>query len=176
MIGLFLNLLDTQSEKDKFTALYEKYKNLLYYIAFSKVHNNEVAEECVQETFFYVAKHFDKIGEIDSGKTKGYLAAVVTGFAIDYYNKENKVDISSSDDDKSDDLSYFENFDALELTHAFDSVLNEEEKIYIYLKYIYGYKSLEIAKMYGISDALVRKKLERAKNKLKKYYKEENYD
>ena len=94
----------------------------------------------------------------------------------DYYNKENKVDISSSDDDKSDDLSYFENFDALELTHAFDSVLNEEEKIYIYLKYIYGYKSLEIAKMYGISDALVRKKLERAKNKLKKYYKEENYD
>lgn len=169
-------MLDTQSERDKFTALYEKYKNLLYYIAFSKVHNNEVAEECVQETFFYVAKHFDKIGEVDSSKTKGYLAAVVTGFAIDYYNKENKVDISSSDDDKSDDLSYFENFDALELTHAFDSVLNEEEKIYIYLKYIYGYKSLEIAKMYGISDALVRKKLERAKNKLKKYYEEENYD
>ena len=88
MIGLFLNLLDTQSEKDKFTALYEKYKNLLYYIAFSKVHNNEVAEECVQETFFYVAKHFDKIGKVDSSKTKGYLAAVVTGFAIDYYNKE----------------------------------------------------------------------------------------
>lgn len=30
MIGLFLNLLDTQNEKDKFIKLYDKYKNMLY--------------------------------------------------------------------------------------------------------------------------------------------------
>lgn len=34
MIGLFLNLLDTQNEKDKFIKLYDKYKNMLYWISY----------------------------------------------------------------------------------------------------------------------------------------------
>lgn len=71
-------------------------------------------------------------------------------------------------------LSYFENYDTVEIFSAFDKVLGEEEKNYLYLKYIYGYKSSEIAEMYGISDTLVRKKIERSKAKLKKYYEEEN--
>lgn len=36
MIGLFLNLLDTQSEKDKFIKLYDKYKNMHYWISYGK--------------------------------------------------------------------------------------------------------------------------------------------
>mgnify|MGYP000062022413 FL=1 len=36
MIGLFLNLLDTQNEKDKFIKLYDKYKNMLYWISYGK--------------------------------------------------------------------------------------------------------------------------------------------
>ena len=32
MIGIFLNLLDTQSEKEKFIELYDTYKDLLYWI------------------------------------------------------------------------------------------------------------------------------------------------
>ena len=74
MIGLFLNLLDTQSEKDKFIKLYDKYKNMLYWISYGKTQSCQDAEECVQETFFYVAKHFEKIGDVNSSQTKGYLA------------------------------------------------------------------------------------------------------
>ena len=70
MIGLFLNLLDTQTEKDRFTELYDTYKDLLYWIALKRTNNIEDAEECVQETFFYVAKHFEKIGEVKSKRTK----------------------------------------------------------------------------------------------------------
>ena len=50
MIGLFLNLLDTQSEKDKFIKLYDKYKNMLYWISYGKTQSCQDAEECVQET------------------------------------------------------------------------------------------------------------------------------
>lgn len=45
MIGLFLNLLDTQSEKDKFANLYDKYKNLLYWISYGKTKSSQDAEE-----------------------------------------------------------------------------------------------------------------------------------
>lgn len=133
MIGLFLNLLDTQNEKDKFIKLYDKYKNMLYWISYGKTQSCQDAEECVQETFFYVAKHFEKIGDVNSSQTKGYLATIVTGFSIDVYNKSKKygrIDIENNN----------------------------------------------IAEIYNVTDISVRKKLERAKAKLKKYFEEETND
>ncbi len=169
----FLDLLDTQEEKDKFTKLYNFYKDLLYWIALKKTGNIENAEECVQDTFFYVAKHFNKIGCVESKSTKCYLSTIVTGFAIDIYNNSKKLDIISSDDknDESksniDELKYFEDFDKIELLTVFDKVLDGESKIYFYLKYIYGYKSSEIADLYKVKDSYIRKKLQYAKEKLK---------
>lgn len=130
MIGLFLNLLDTQSEKDKFIKLYDKYKNMLYWISYGKTQSCQDAEECVQETFFYVAKHFEKIGDVNSSKTKGYLATIVTGFSIDVYNKSKKygfIDIENNNG--AENLSYFDNIETVELSSAIESVLSEEEKI-----------------------------------------------
>ena len=49
----FLNLIDSAEGKKEFIILYNRYKDLLYWLAFSKVNNNEDAEECVQETFLY---------------------------------------------------------------------------------------------------------------------------
>jgi RNA polymerase sigma-70 factor (ECF subfamily) len=173
----FLDLLDTEEEKYKFTDLYNLYKDLLYWIALKKVGNIEDAEECVQETFFYIAKHFDKIGKIDSKSTKCYLSTIVAGFAIDKYNNYNKYDTISNDDiqDNSndfDELKYFENFDKIELLSVFDKALDDESKVYFYLKYIYGYKSNEIANLYNVKDSYIRKKLQYAKEKLRKYLEE----
>ena len=140
---------------------------MLYWISYGKTQSCQDAEECVQETFFYVAKHFEKIGDVNSSQTKGYLATIVTGFSIDVYNKSKKygfIDIENN------------NMETVELSSAIESVLSEEEKIYIYLKYVYGYKSAEIAEIYNVTDISVRKKLERAKAKLKKYFEEETND
>lgn len=169
MIMMFLNLLDTQEEKDSFLELYDTYKDLLYWIALKKTNSIEDAEECVQETFFYVAKHFDKIGEIKSKRTKCYLSTIVTGFAIDIYNDFQKSELISNDDNELRDIEYFENFEKVELTAVFDDILDEESKIFFYLKYIYNYKSSEIAEIYNVKDSLVRKKLQYAREKLKQY-------
>lgn len=169
MIMMFLNLLDTQEEKDSFLELYDTYKDLLYWIALKKTNSIEDAEECVQETFFYVAKHFDKIGEIKSKRTKCYLSTIVTGFAIDIYNDFQKSELISNDDNELRDIEYFENFEKVELTAAFDDILDEESKIFFFLKYIYNYKSSEIAEIYNVKDSLVRKKLQYAREKLKQY-------
>ena len=170
---MFLSVLETQTEKDKFTELYDTYKDLLYWIALKKTNNIEDAEECVQETFFYIAKHFEKIGEVDSKSTKCYLSTIVTGFTIDIYNDSQKSNVILMNDD-SNDVEYFENFEKVELLSAFDEVLDEESKIYFYLKYIYRYKSSEIAEMYEVKDSYIRKKLQYAKEKLKKYLEERN--
>lgn len=172
MISVFLSLIDSESEKEKFTELYNTYKDLLYWIALRKTNSVEDSEECVQETFFYVAKHFEKISDVKSKRTKGYLSAIVTGFAIDIYNNSKKVNTVSLDDEDSSDIQYYENFEKTELLTAFDNILDEESKIYFYLKYIYKYKSSEIAEIYKVKDSYVRKRLQYAKEKLRKYLEE----
>lgn len=168
----FLNLLDTQAEKEEFIKLYDKYKNLLYWIAFQKTNNIETAEECVQETFFYVSKHFDRIDDVESKRTKCYLSVIVNGFAVDVYNKSLKSDVASKDFENTSS-EYYDNLSTIELQSVFDKVLDDESKIFLYLKYIYHYKSKEIADMYGVKDTYVRKKIQSAKNKLKKYFEKE---
>lgn len=176
----FLDLLDTAEEKTKFEELYNSYKDLLYWIAFQKVKIVEDAEECVQETFFYVAKNFNKIDIVESRRTKSYLATIVTGFAIDIYNKSIKIDFASNDDavelynNEADELKYYESYGKVELLSVFDKALDEEDRVFFYLKYIYGYKSSEIAEMYHIKDSYVRKRLQYSKEKLRKHLNERN--
>ncbi len=172
MISVFLSLIDSESDKEKFTELYNTYKDLLYWIALRKTNSVEDSEECVQETFFYVAKHFEKISDVKSKRTKGYLSAIVTGLAIDIYNNSKKANTVSLDDEDSADIQYYEDFEKTELLTAFDNVLDEESKIYFYLKYIYKYKSSEIAQIYKVKDSYVRKKLQYAKEKLRKHLEE----
>lgn len=168
MIEVFLNTLDEQSDKDRFTELYNTYKDLLYWIALKKTNSREDAEECVQETFLYVANNFEKVGEIKSKKTKCYLSTIVTGFAIDVYRNSLKLNVVSNDDSNSlDDVGYFENFDKVELLSVFEKSLDQESKIFFYLKYIYGYKSSEIAEIYKVNAPYVRKKLQLSREKLK---------
>ncbi len=173
MIGLFLNLLDTQTEKEKFIELYNEYKDLLYWIALKRTNCNEDAEECVQETFFYIAMHFEKINDVNSKQTKIYLSTIVAGFAIDIYNHSNKTDIIEIDNEnETTDLKYFENFQKIELLSVLNKALDEESRVFFYLKYLYNYKSKEIAEVYKVKDSYVRKKLEYARRKLRKQLEE----
>ncbi len=170
---LFLDLLDTDDEKEKFEKLFNKYSNLLFQIAMKKVNNIEDAEDCVQETFLYVAKNFYKIGNIESKKTKNYLATVVSGYAINKYRRSKKIDYVPEEElDKIkylEDISYLKVYESVELALLINK-LDDEMKIYIFLKYVYGYTSKEIAEMYGIKDYYVRRKIIAAKNQLKKMY------
>ncbi|MGN1316451.1 MAG: RNA polymerase sigma factor [Acutalibacteraceae bacterium] len=172
MIAVFLSLLDTETEKEKFKELYDTYKDLLYWIAFKRTNNAQDSEECVQETFLYIAKNFKKVGEVGSKRTKGYLSTVVTGFAIDVYNKSKEMINLSVFDENVEDIACFENYDKSELLSVFDEILDEESRIFLYLKYVYSYKSSEIAEIYNVSDTYVRKKLQYAKEKLRNYFEE----
>ncbi|MDE5973167.1 MAG: hypothetical protein K2G73_00695, partial [Eubacterium sp.] len=106
----FLDLLDTDEEKSKFKQLYYKYIDLLMWIAMGKLKNNHLAEEAVQDAFFYIAKNFDKVGEVESKVTKGYLSTIIHGFAINKFNKEKKVIYLSSEYEEFLSINYDEKF------------------------------------------------------------------
>lgn len=116
----FLDLLDTEENKNKFEQLYYKYIDLLMWIAMDKLNNKQFAEEAVQDAFLYVAKNFNKIGNVESKRTKGYLSTIIQGFAINKYNKEKKViHLSPEDEDfiafSVDDEKFLDSMDEIDL-------------------------------------------------------------
>ena len=136
--------------------------------------NHHLAEEAVQDAFFYIARNFDKVGEVESKVTKGYLSTIIQGFAINKFNKEKKIIPLPDEYDKfiifdCDDEKFFASMDALDLKIAIDN-LSDESRNYLYLTYVYGYTSKEIGNMYNISSDLVRKKIQFAKRDVRKYY------
>ena len=176
----FLDLIDSDEDKEKFIQLYNKYNRLVYWIAERRVHKHEIAEECVQETFFSIAKNFHKIGEVNGAATRRYVATIAEGFAIKAFRRENKVVFVQSDDDEKriqladPSLDFIpDNVDAIDLSIAIDRYLDDEEKNLIYLRYTYKFKVSELSRMFDTTDYFINKKISIALNKLKDYFEKE---
>lgn len=171
----FLTLIDSEEDKSRFCAFYEKYIGLVIWIAKSKLNNNQyLAEECAQETFLYFAKNFSKVGEVESPQTKAFVGVVATTFAIKCFHKEIEKKSSEDDllDEKDCDIKALDSFNEIELKNAVDAI-DDELKNLIYLKYYFGFKNKEISKLTGESEYLIRKKLATALLNVKKNLKED---
>lgn len=55
--------------EEKYQFIYEKYWRLIFYIANTILEDYELAEDAMQNTLFYLALNFKKIGEFDMEHT-----------------------------------------------------------------------------------------------------------
>lgn len=164
----FLDLIDNDNDKERFRQLYNKYKGLMAHIAMQKLDSQEDVEDTLQDAFFYIAKHFYKIGDIHSPQTKCFVAVITESYAISRYRKDKKnQNIVSLDEAEINSVAdHFNHYSSTDLKMVIDS-LSDEYKNLIYLKYVFGYKSREIADIYGITDSSVRKKIQFAKAEIR---------
>ena len=84
-----LALLETEKDKEDFTLLYQKYNKLVYCIAMEQLKERELAEDCCQEVFLYIAKNFQRIKENSTEESvMGYVSSVTKLIAVDMYRKK----------------------------------------------------------------------------------------
>ena len=174
MLLVFLDLLDTQEQKNRFQQLYYEYNNLTMWIALQKLHNHQLAEEAAQDAWFYIAKNFKIFERFNSAQAKGYIATVAQGFAISKYRNETKIFFEAEfdfEDFGGEDKIEFELELTTDLKTAVD-LLSDDMRNLLYLRYVYGYNSTEISEIYGVSAEEVRKQLQYAKSKVRIYLKE----
>lgn len=155
--------------------LYKKYYKLLYSVISKNVNNTDDIEDCIQDTFKYFVKRYNTIEKNSQKEIKNYLATIANGLSINKY-KENLKDLSAAHFDDEDDIaiqnatfsdSVFDNVETVEISMVIDK-LNEKDKNFFYLSYIYGYNSKEIADMFNVKDSYVRKRLQISKEFLRK--------
>ena len=73
----YLQLLNTQKEKNLFVSLYEMYSQPLYRAALSILKDNAAAEDMVHETFLTLINYIDRVTDKEPVRAWNYLLAIL---------------------------------------------------------------------------------------------------
>lgn len=87
---IYLQMIDSDQEKDKFEQLYLKYRNLMYHSAFTILRNREDSEDAVHQAFVSIIENLDKIGYTASAETRSFCVLCCRNKALDLYRKKNR--------------------------------------------------------------------------------------
>lgn len=172
MLALYMSTLPDQSYESKFEKFYLEYKQILLKVAYDHIHDTYLAEDCVHEVLLYISEHFDRIGEIKSSATQGYVMTITHAYANRFYNAKTKeVYLEDLFDEPEAGIDYADvAFNELDLGVVAECIKNLKDpyrEVFI-LRIYHDLDFCEIAEITGLTEAYVRKVLERARKKLNK--------
>ncbi len=168
-------MFDSKSSNcKKVELLYNKYKFFMYNQAYSILNDNYLAEDAVHQSFIKIIRNISKIEEIDSVKTKNFLAVICRNVAIDLYNEKKKKFVSIENIEILEDRRLeFPNEIIIsnENVRRIKKAINSLPIIYkdvLILERLYGYTEKEVAKLLDISVEAAYKRSIRARKILLK--------
>ena len=91
MLSIYLSMVETEEEKDLVTELYNTYKQILFNVSMSILHNTADAEDAVQETFVRIISNLSKIDCANEKRSKAYIFVVTRNICYDILRKKHKV-------------------------------------------------------------------------------------
>lgn len=171
---IYLSMLETEEQKSKFEQLYRTYRKLMFFVANKILKDDFLSEDAVHQTFLKIIDIMDTFEDVQCQKTKSYIVTMVRNQSINMYNKQKNhvtIPLEEIENYLSDEIgTRIEDQDnltkaILKLPLIYNEVLT--------LKYVQEYSNIEIAKILNISEATVRKRLERAKTKVQDILKTE---
>ena len=149
----------------KFEQLYQKYRSIMYGVAYRILHQPEDAEDAVHMAFESAAKHINEIGHPDSPKTKSFLLIITERKALDIQKHRSKITCIEYD----------------EATHGMEISIQEGDRLayalaalpaqyreILLLRFDQGYGTREIGEFLGMKETAVQKRIQRARTALKK--------
>ena len=162
---LFLALLDTQEEQEKFREIYENYRHFMWYIAQQKLKDTHLAEDAVQDAF---VRYLEKRPAFrDAGHERAWLLKVTANGCKSRLRARRRhpwvelLDVYPAPDGDSREV--------LEAVLA----LPPKQRAAVHLHYYEGYTTDEIAAILGQRPGTVRSHLSRARQALKEQLKGE---
>ena len=176
MIDMFettFSVIEDDEQRSELSVFYSEYKDRLYYIALSKLHDRADAEDAVQEAFSEIADKPEKFFDIPSEKRLAYVDVIVKNIAINIFNARNKIpsepfdDVLLSDDIRLDD-ELFGKVSRDEILSFVDS-LPELQRNVLFLHCILGLSIDETAQRLNISLTAANKRLTLARRSVREF-------
>lgn len=170
MLLFYLSLIENEEDKSKFERLYNQYRKLMKYTAIEMLHDEFLAEDAVHEAFIKLTRYISGVDENDSHKTTAFIVIIVKSVCSDMLRKDSKnkaislenVDYIGSVKDDS-----YKNLEVEDIYSVIASLPDTYREI-IELKVYHDLSDKAIADVLNISNSAVRKRLQRAREILKK--------
>lgn len=71
---IYLSIIDSEEDISKFELIYNTYKNRMHHIAKDILKDVHISEDAVHMAFLRIVKNLDKIGDVDSDRTKSLVS------------------------------------------------------------------------------------------------------
>lgn len=163
--------------RKKLEKIYLDYRNKMYYWAVSIVKDQFIAEDIVHNVILSLSRKgvLDRVDEIGDTGTNAYLATITRNTAYNWYNREKReksllesltaiCGASEASHNDIDDL--VEKMNMEDIIACIKKISDAEVNI-LTLRYVDQLSNKEIAEELKISEPAVRKRIERAKLKLR---------
>ena len=160
--------VDKNTANEQFAVIYKKYYSDMHYFGKKVLSSEDIAEDVVQETFLVAFRKFDDL--LASLSPKGWLFKVLRHIIGDTYRKQARL---------LETLSLSEDYDIpvhdkTNLRLELEGAIGKEDLEILIKLYVERYTYQEIAKIHNISIAAAKKRVQRAKAKLRKELEKNN--
>ena len=166
---VYLQMIESNDDRDKFEQLYNKYRSLMYHSAYRILQNREDSEDAVHQAFISIIENLEKIKDVDLPETRSFCVICCKNKALDLYRRKKR----------SGEIELIDNYteiSAPEFDNRLDeAIANLPVKLgsVILLHYDNGFSMEEVAEILGITVSAARRRLTRAKDELRKALQEE---
>ena len=178
MIDAVLSVIENEEQRNELADFYSCYKNRLYSIAFSKLHNETEAEDAVQEAFLRIANKPEKFFDIPlEEKRIAYVDVIVRNIAIDMFNYKSKHSVSQLDENEIDETeislenNILSTISRNELLNFVDNLPDLQRNV-LMLHCLLGLSIDETAQKLGVSVSAVTKRLTLARKAIRNFIEE----
>ena len=170
MLSIYLSLLDSAADRNKFEELYNAHKRTMLYKAQDILNDEHLAEDAVHDAFLRVIKNFTKIGEVDCPRTRSFLVIIVRNVSLTMLEKLKRetliedLELYPNTNSEIED-SIFNRIEYEKIMEALEKLPYQYRDI-LYLQYVEEYKLTEIAALFDMNKETVKKRAQRGKKKL----------
>ena len=165
---VFTQMLEAPDERLKIEEIFHTYGNLMFHVANKILNNDHDAEDAVQQAMFAIYQNLEKFSEIKCPKSRSFIVTIVERKAIDLYRAKQRNAVVPFEEE-------FINVPAPSVVDAAAertdlakamALLPTRYRELLFLKFDNGYSEWEIAVMCSMTEANVKKTIQRARKKL----------
>lgn len=166
---VLLSTIDNEKDRAKMERIIKLYADEMHLQAFMVLHDNEDAQDAVQNAMVNMCKHIKYLPDPKSPRTRGYALEAAKNAAIDVYRrKKRKWEKEIPFDEAFPEEDLMPRYDGENETLKQILELPKRDRDVLMLKHVYGFEYGQIAKMLGISKEAAKKAGQRARDRLEK--------
>ena len=162
---IYLQMIESEEDKSKFEAIYNKYRQLMFVAANRILKNQYDAEDAVHQAFVSIIDNLSTVKEVNCPETRSYVVIITENKAIDIIRSRKRL--------AGEDLT--ETLPGMDIPLPGDNGLADalaklpaRYREVLLLRFDNGYSTKEIAKMMDMTEGSMQKLIWRAKDALRK--------